>query len=633
MGKARSWLDKAYQISWLPTLISGLGAISYMGQIVWYAHTRDSFLDEGLYLLKGYWFAVGKYRPFQTFGPWTNKMPLSFLIPGTVQAWFGPGLRVGRYYAIAVAIIFLLGVWVIARRLGGAWGAAGAVTIVALNPAPLRVYSLAISEGLIAAMLVWTLVLVLGEERPLWQLLAGSFLAGMIPVTRINMIPVLPFTLGYIFWQQGIKKGLWCTFTSMVPFVGFHLVYWQGMMNLWAELIPESISPLLDRWRLIFPETVRVHNPVRSFRERYMSFFEGLRYHFPALLGSMSAMLLWPEKWDKQSRFRIATYLFSLFGVLLLIHGYGSLAKDFNVFAFSVYLSFFDVLGILIVVATITQWKRRLAHRKSILVYSMVVGISVGVIFAYAGTNTFVGKQVGVLLQKHAFQWADGKLTIAPWRWWEVLRKYLGWSYRTSNMALSIAGLFTLEGLVVGGVMWYSSRRAPVISSGETASRLLITFLGLGILLSPTEILGGEMSTFRCQPGVIEQHEEAAERISTHLTDGDTIYWIGSNTQAVLLELERGMDLSFFPQQMNAQYSFRIGGEGRDLAKHGFWNSEIGRRWLQKTDVVILEQEALVGWFAPFTSDIEHTFTEKVGAITQLGCFGNKSLEIYRRGP
>ena len=76
-------------------------------------------LDEGLYLYKGFLYASGRYWPFQDFGPWTNHMPLAFLIPGWIQRLVEPGLRTGRLYALALAALFLLAVWILARRLGG----------------------------------------------------------------------------------------------------------------------------------------------------------------------------------------------------------------------------------------------------------------------------------------------------------------------------------------------------------------------------------------------------------------------------------------------------------------------------------------------------------------------------------
>jgi hypothetical protein len=54
-------------------------------------------------------------------------MPLAFLIPGFAQVLFGPGLRTGRYLAIVLGGLMLLGLYLSTRRLAGKWWAAGVV--------------------------------------------------------------------------------------------------------------------------------------------------------------------------------------------------------------------------------------------------------------------------------------------------------------------------------------------------------------------------------------------------------------------------------------------------------------------------------------------------------------------------
>jgi hypothetical protein len=158
---------------WLAGSLALAGGVLFLVQSWIYAHTQASLLDEGAYLLKGYLFASGQYWPYQDYGPWTNHMPLAFLIPGYVQELFGPGLRTGRYLAIVLSLLILIGIWIVVQRLGGKWWAALAVWALALNPAVIKLYSLANSQSLLACMFVWTMVLVLGEARPTWQLLGG----------------------------------------------------------------------------------------------------------------------------------------------------------------------------------------------------------------------------------------------------------------------------------------------------------------------------------------------------------------------------------------------------------------------------------------------------------------------------
>ena len=79
--------------SCLPLVLAGVGAILYLIQAIIYAHTTVSSLDEGSYLIKGMFYLNGVYKPFEPYGPLTNKAPFAFLIPGMAEYLFGAGLR------------------------------------------------------------------------------------------------------------------------------------------------------------------------------------------------------------------------------------------------------------------------------------------------------------------------------------------------------------------------------------------------------------------------------------------------------------------------------------------------------------------------------------------------------------
>jgi len=63
--------------AWTADAVALIGLAVYFAQAVIFAHTTVSNLDEGAYLLKGFLFATGEYRPFDP-GISTNKAPLAF---------------------------------------------------------------------------------------------------------------------------------------------------------------------------------------------------------------------------------------------------------------------------------------------------------------------------------------------------------------------------------------------------------------------------------------------------------------------------------------------------------------------------------------------------------------------------
>src|SRR5687767_12919942 len=260
-------------VPWLPYAVALAGGLVYIFHALLIAHTKTSFLDEGLYLYKGYLFVNGLQTPFADYGVWTNHAILSFLIPGYIQKWFGPGLETGRYFMIFLSLFTLLGLWVFAKRWGNAWWAAGAVWVMALNPAEIKIHTLAISEGMVAAMLVWIVVLVVGAERPLWQVLLGAALTAPLVLTRENMAFVPPVLLLYIFWQHGWKMGLLAGLCAGVLFLVGNTFYFPNNLKFWAIRAPDSLFTFLRDWKPVDVGGTSIPEPEESNLYRMILYF------------------------------------------------------------------------------------------------------------------------------------------------------------------------------------------------------------------------------------------------------------------------------------------------------------------------------------------------------------------------
>ena len=65
------------RVRFLPEVLALLGGLAYLIHAWGHVHGQVSVIDEGLYLFKGFQFALGNYQPFQDYGPLTNHMPLS----------------------------------------------------------------------------------------------------------------------------------------------------------------------------------------------------------------------------------------------------------------------------------------------------------------------------------------------------------------------------------------------------------------------------------------------------------------------------------------------------------------------------------------------------------------------------
>src|SRR5215213_9408644 len=351
MQNVSVWVKKIIATPWLAALLTIAGFLAYVLQAVEIAHTKTSFLDEGLYLYKGYLFANGVQTPFADYGLWTNHAILSFLIPGYVQKWFGPGLETGRYFMIFLSLFTLLGLWVFAKRWGNAWWAAGAVWVMVLNPAEIKIHTLAISEGLIAALLVWIVTLVVGEKRPLWQILLAAALTAPLVLTRENMAFVPPILFLYIFWQHGWKAGLLALLCAGILFLAGNAFYFPQNLKFWAIRVPDFPFSFLQAWKMPPAGGTDLPEPEESNLYRMILYFWlTFRLHFVSLVSQKYRIILYKFQGFQEmtERMRAAIFLTALLLVLYVAHIQAAFFGEFCVSCILLYVGYFDVLGLML---------------------------------------------------------------------------------------------------------------------------------------------------------------------------------------------------------------------------------------------------------------------------------------------
>ena len=614
--------------------ITILGGLAYLSQSLVYAHTQFSLLDEGAYLNKGYLFATGQYRLYQDYGPWTNHMPLAFLIPGYVQVIFGPGLRTGRYLAVLLGMLILLGLWIVGRRLGGRWWAALVVWAMAVNPAVIKLFSLANSQALVAALLVWILVLTLGEGRPLWQILAGSALAGFMLLTRVNMAPALVVLIVYLFWQYGWRIGFTAGLAAAVPVILGHALYWPGILRIWAHWLPDQVFTFLRPWG--HPAGADPSwRPDVTPAMRVTSFFHGIRFHFLPLAGAASAWLLWPRREGSQSsaKQKTAIFLSLLLLVMVLAHMWAALGQDYCVFCYPVYLSFFSWLGLLLVAATFASWSRVDSKPHLAIVGAVLLLITAGVGF---GTHSDIGRRmvsgdlVRSLLSVHAPRLQSLRILPGTIEVWGALANRYDLSYvevvQRTGLVLQML-VTTVAGFLIGaGILVVAARLSARKSGQNTGALALLLLLLIGFILSPTVLLGGGYRDYDCGEDVIRRYETAGAHLAEHLPPGALVYWDGGDSTVPLLYLEQ---ISLYPAQLNGDYSRRLGGEPDALMRYGFWSEELAHRWAPEADIILIEGQNYAGWLRSLVES--GSYDELPPTPPLVACRNNSEIHIFRK--
>jgi hypothetical protein len=627
MAQIRQHLRRLFSLPWIARLVALAGGIVFLLQLWRYAHTQSSVLDEGLYLYKGWLFASGRYQPFQDYGPLTNHMPLAFLIPGYIQLWFGHGLRTGRYFAILISLLMLLGLWITARRFGGKWLAAGAVWAIALNPAVAKLSSMAISEGLIACMMMWVMVLVLGENRPRWQVILGGGLAALLVMTRVNLLPTLPFTLLYIFWQHGRKTGIWATVLGGAVFVLLHVLYWPNILRLWAYWVPTSISPFLNTFRPP-AEALPSWDPNVAFRSRIMSFLQAFRYHTLAISGALASWALWRrnKSWKTQAYMRAAIFLSILFITLVLLHAWASLGDNYCVYCFPIYFNFFAALGLLMLVISLASWQGNLSRLGQSAVFLIVIGLCTAI---GLGMTSDLNQKFPELTKKASAIKVPGFLPSGGAEVWVVLVNKFGLSDQVARQllrSLQAALLGLGVGVAILLLAWLIRRFfAPRVTYSNF---LLVFFLVVALVFTPTFALGGAYTSYDCSGDTLAAYDAVGEYLASVIPAGAQIYWKGGLSPVPLLYLP---DARIYPPQLNGDYSLRLGGEADALLRYGWWSQPLAIQWADEADIILIEDKYYSGWLLEHVSSPD--YVELPISPPVAACRSDSRIHIFQRRP
>ncbi len=612
--------------TWIAEVLSLIAGIVYFIQSWHYAHTRESILDEGAYLYKGFLFVTGQFTIFQDYGPWSNHMPLSFYIPGFAQLLFGPGLRTGRYLAILLGLLTLMGLWILIRRVGGRWWAALAVWVIVINPVLIKMYSVMVSQVLIACMLVWTLVLVLGEDRPLWQIGLGGFLAGAMMMTRINLTPVLPLLVLYTFWQHGRKAGWVTILTGGLTVLIGHAFFWPGILRMWGYWLPETLTPFLDPWRPP-ADAIPSWDPEIGAAGRLSSFFLSFRVSFVALVGAVTTWFLWSPKnqWGKPGDRRSAVFLSSILLVLMLAHMWATLGKNYCVYCLPGYTTFFAVSGITLVIISFASWRKHVPFWQLPLIITFVLVLSTGI--GYGATEDLGKPLFDLEFPKFFLGYSLSSGTVPTGELIATIYQLEAKEVRRILPAISgfIAGLFTLFiALIIHiGTTGFRKRKQPAY--GYWA---LLTFLVVGLLLSPTLPLGGGYQFYECSGDVIQSYERAGEFLASKIPPGSRVYWSGSLSAVPLLYVP---DIIIYPPQINNGYTFYSSQESDKLAQYGFWNEELAQKWANETDYILIQQRSYKGWLVDVVNSGD--FDELESSPPTVACLKGAQIRIFRRKP
>lgn len=615
-------LSASHAIAWT---IAALALPGYALHAYANLYGQTQVLDEGLYLVKGMLFTKGLYTPFQDFGPLTNHMPLAFLIPGWVQMVLGPGLATGRFFALAAALLMLFGLWVAARRLAGPWWAAAAVWLVVLNSTLVKVYSQAISEGLAACMLVWIIALGVGQERRMWQVLLAGGLGGVVVLTRINMLPVVPLFVLYVYWAHGRRLGHAALIAGAAVLLIGHIVYWPNIMRLWAKWLPSGLTPFLDAFRMQDGGQAAWHISYGASR-LWSIFVVSVKDHIMSVLGvvwALWALALGPKPVRRQPKFKVIVLLSALFVVLLALHSYAALGLDYCPYCVPLYLSFFSPIGLLCLAvagAATFELAGRWAKEASLagfLLLPWLLGYQISEGMASAVLSTLVPRVTGMSLQPGAvpvWQLLELKLSVSSPELFHG-----AWTI----LVLLFVGVI-LAAILWGGVLFFQGEAESGHKSLVLAAAVLVALEASTASLA----FGNRYTVYDCGADEIAASDSVGSYLAAVIPPDSSVYWASAGPPTPLLSLTQPQ---LYTPQLNGIYSYRIGGDPTEVERFGYWNSPLAFQWLAQADYVVANSQSIPDWLSSYVNSHGYRSFEPSPPVSQ--CQPEQRLLIFERQP
>lgn len=602
------WKKNKKIISYIVALI-GLGF--YLIRSWEYINTIASIiLDESLYIYKGYLFASGKYVPYQDYGPWTNHLPMSFLIPGYVQVLFGPGIRTARYFVFFLGTTSMIALWLVAKRLGGHWWAAMAIWAISLNTMWVESFSFWTAQILVNSFILWIFVFSLGEKRTTLELVLGGVLAGILGMTRLNLLPFIGLYILYIFWQNGWKKGLFFVLAFSGIFITLNIIYWPNILKFWASWLPINLTPFLNDFRFnlagsnnrldwvnpFFPISAWLNDPSHTAWSQIQALFRAFRWSLLPFLSVLVTIALMPKRknWKSETQYKISMLLIVTYLTSIGIHMAASLSgKSCSFYCIEYYMLFFNVLGLLVIISAFSSFSNKPSFWKSVLVVATIVLVFAGINYEYSTENKGKNFLTNLVLDFQIPRIEAGKLKggFAPVS--VVLEAKTDFEYNDYFINDSIlANIFSFIVVVflvfIVTYLLYLVLKSRHVIKGNFIQLFLILLLCLGFIYSPAEVFGGGRNTFRCEDSILDSYEIAGEKLAKVLPNGAKVY-IEMYTSLILLYVE---DIQIYTPQINASFSKIIveGEFGNDeLYASGRWNQSLADQWLSESDYVLVQ--------------------------------------------
>lgn len=618
----REWINQHQTAIFIVLIL--LGFAFYLYRSIQYAHTIPSTVwDESGYAYYGWLFSSGEYAPFEDYGPWTNQMPVSYILPGIAQMLFGPGIRPVRYLAVALGGLTVLGLALAANKARGVGWAAVVVWVIALNPGWVKAFSQVFSQGMVSFFFAWAIFFLVSKYPENWELFAASFLASLASMTRINVLPFTLLLVIYVYLAFGRKSGHWALLGAAIPIIGIHVLYWPDILKIWSYWVPPQLFPPIREfrspWREVFvpddfswwPVTSWLNDPEHLAWRGITALVDALRANFVAWFGVVLTLFLFPTYRDWKSRQDRELTLFFMvsFFVLLGFHLWAALgAKSCFFSCLPGYFMFFNLFGLFTVVMSAPSWKKN----TKVLPYLIFLALCFLALFALEiqYKNDFQDVRYTIVTDilrgdPEKLQISDTKTIEETSPFWKFVQEKTGFDrYRWLrflwlNELLTHILWWLIPLTIVLILPWAGFRLLNAAGADTGAYRpfSLMTILAFGAVFAFIQIFSQPLDVTTCDANIIDRQEEVGALLRETIPVESEIFWdVKSSFPLLYMEYT----LPYMPQ---SHYRFTyLGDQTADsdqLQKYGWWNRELGETWIEQADYIVTENRlynGLWGW-------------------------------------
>jgi hypothetical protein len=354
------------------------------------ALTLDTWMDEGKYLMKGYWYVTGKIPPYSEIDP-TYYMPLVFYADGLVQWLFGIGYLPGRILMILFSVACLVLVYLVGENLGRSrLAGVGATALVVGHPVTMIYFATATPYAMVSCLSLLLIYVLLTMRSRRRAYAASGLILWTLVFTRPDMLPIAMIPTGWAFLIEPRRK-LECLAIAFLTFIIASVVtlwiFGPGLLQVVldvpgiaqiAKLLGVPAAPIST----ILPLTISPLEPVVHLRELPGYFYGYFLKPYSVVAGFSLAMIVLrivrASREASERRVKPIDLILSYFWITAILHFLLSLS--YCVDCIIPYTNYFLPVGALAAASLLREFFR---HAKS----PRLAFVALGCVLALAATT------------------------------------------------------------------------------------------------------------------------------------------------------------------------------------------------------------------------------------------------------